>query len=408
VHRVITVVVILATLLGGSLAVASPAAADEPEPPIVAIVVGPVGSELTPTYIDLAEMAATAAEARGAEVRRAYSPDATTDRVLTAVADADVVVYFGHGLGTPNPYSDTPDPDVVNGWTLNGPLPSAEHADTVGDGAAVYVGEAWIAEHARPAPGWVMIYSNACYAPGAGEGFDPPADEATAAARVSAYSRTPLGALGASAYFATDFWAGAAHLVATLLDHPDAAYADIFASEPNFQADAVTALPHGDLGNAELLLHHTPYFAGVTDYWYAFAGDPEATFAGGAATARLPGGDSSGEPLSRDAGYVIGLASNYSHSRGHEGEATVALPVEVGGRIPDGTPETVLVCADRCVTLPLVDSCPCYVGTERERVANLSHAAWALVSDAPLEEGLVPVIVYFEVETDPPDRSGKS
>ncbi len=407
-HRVINVVVILAALLAGSLGLAPPAAADEPEPPIVAIIVGPVGSELTPTYIELAEMAAAAAEERGAEVRRAYSPEATTDRVLEAVNDANMVIYFGHGLGTPNPYSDTPDPGVVNGWTLNGPRPSTQHADTVGDRAAVYVGEAWIAEHARPAPGWVMIYSNACYAPGAGEGFEPPADEATAAARVSAYSRTPLGALGASAYFATDFWAGAAHLVTALLDHPDAAYADIFASEPLCQREAVTTLPHGDLDGIELLLHHTPYFEGVADYWYAFAGDPDATFAGGSATPVLTGSSHSEEPLSRDAGYVIGLASNYSHSLGREGEATVALPLDLGGQIPRGTPEEVLVCADRCVTLPVVDSCPCYVGTERQRVANLSHAAWALVSDAPLEEGLVPVIMYFDVETDPPDRTGRS
>ena len=85
------------------------------------------------------------------------------------------------------------------------------------------------------------------------------------------------------------------------------------------------------------------------------------------------------------------MASSYSESRGWEGKATVALPLEIGGGIPDGEPYYVLVCADRCVSLPVVDSCPCYVGTADQRVANLSHEAWRQVSDMPLKEGLIEV-----------------
>ena len=61
---------VLATLLAtvvGSLGRPAPAAGVESHTK-VAIIVGPVGEELTPVYISLAEAAATAAVERGAEV----------------------------------------------------------------------------------------------------------------------------------------------------------------------------------------------------------------------------------------------------------------------------------------------------------------------------------------------------
>jgi hypothetical protein len=61
----------------------------------VAIIVGPVGEKLTPTYIAIAEAAARRAEADGAVVARAYSPNATPDNVLAAVQGANVVIYLG-------------------------------------------------------------------------------------------------------------------------------------------------------------------------------------------------------------------------------------------------------------------------------------------------------------------------
>jgi hypothetical protein len=292
-----------------------------------------------------------------------------------------------------------PSAETMNGWGLNGPGATGTHADSFGDGSLAYYGEAWIAEHAKPAPGWVMIYSNACYAPGASEGFDEPADEATAAGRVSAYSRAPLADLGASAYFATDFYAGAAHLVGKLLDEPDLPYGDVFASEPNYVADGLERLPHALVDGAETWLHRSTYFDGKEDYWYAFAGDPTATLAGGS------NGLSVGSPAFAGIvavdGLATGMASSYSESIGWEGQPTVALPLELGGGIPSGEPQVVLVCADHCVSLPVVDSCPCYVGTPDQRIANLSHAAWALVTDMPLEEGLIPVEVHLSPVANP-------
>ena len=405
-RQVLVLVVVLAALVV-SFGIATPARAATPVR--VAIIVGPVGEELTPVYISLADAAATAAETRGATVAKAYSPNASADKVLEAVEGANIVIYLGHGVGTPNPYSDDPGLTTTNGWGLNGPGANGKsHADSHADGSLTYYGEAWIAEHARPAPGWVMIYSNACYAPGASEGFDEPADEEKAADRVAAYSRAPLAQLGASAYFATDFYEGAAHLVAKMLDSPTLPYGEVFASEPNFTADGVTRLPHGLVEGAETWLHRSAYFEGKLDYWYAFAGDPNASLAAGADGAlsgATIGVDPAIPPLAAADGLATGMASSYGESIGWEGEPTVALPVELGDGLPDGEPTWVLVCADRCVGLPVVDSCPCYVGTVDQRIANLSHAAWRLVTDAPLEEGLIPVEIHLGPVGLPTDRA---
>ncbi len=305
--------------------------------------------------------------------------------------DADIVVYLGHGVGFPNPYSAAPLPDRTNGWGLQGPNARGTNEDSWRDGTLAYFGEEWIVAHARPAPGFVMIYSNACYAPGAGEGGYAQASPAEAAQRVANYAR-PAFALGASAYFATDFSAGAAQLLGSMLRDPSRSYGQIFASDPHFVPSALERHPVAGSAGREVWLHRSPYLNGITDYWYAFAGNPALAPAGRTG----PAGSRVSAPASPPPNEVVGIASHYPFTRGFAESPTVGLPDALGGRATLSINDWIVVCADRCARIPVVDSCPCYWGTRDQRVVNLSETAWSLVSTAPLDKGLIRVTLYLD------------
>jgi hypothetical protein len=261
-----------ALCLAASLAL--PNAAHAADPAKVAIIVGPVG-DLTPTYLHLAEAAAASAERHGATVARAYSPNATPANVLAAVADAQIIIYFGHGYGHPSPYGGL-NSAKQNGWGLQGPRARGTHADSSADGSLEYYGADWIVANARPAPGFVMIYSNTCYAPGASEGGHPTAAPNVAAERVSRYSQ-PVFALGGSAYFATDFDLGASALVDRLLADRTGTYAQAFTADHRFSPYALTTQAHWFSPDKQVWLHRSLYSGDEPNWWYAFAGDPNAT-----------------------------------------------------------------------------------------------------------------------------------
>ena len=158
----------------------------------VVIVVGPVGSS-TANYISNAKRYASQARSYGATVVEIYSPNATWTRVKAAAQGAKVLIYLGHGNGSPSPYGPF-SKFRKDGLGLNS---SAGH----GNSNTKYWGEYYIYSQIRFAPGAVIILNRLCYASGNSEWGRPNPPRSVAVKRVDNFATGFLRA-GARAVFA--------------------------------------------------------------------------------------------------------------------------------------------------------------------------------------------------------------
>lgn len=289
-----------------ALALLAPLAAPKPTvaaatPIKVALIVGPMGSQTSGNRSranDIAAWIASTFTSDQVTVAKAYSPKATYPNVRAAVAGANIVVYMGHGSGYPNPYHSSLLADRNNGWGLNTTTTNGDQ-DSWSNHTLVYCGEKALRgqltsndgadqrKYCRggaiaPAPGFVMIYSGACYTTGANEPQNPVATNSDARAHVSYFSR-PMFQLGASGYFAGN---GSA-VVRDLLTNPDMSYGDIFNDNMPWDVTGAYETTHQLLSAPKVWLTRAD---GGTVWEYAFAGDPARTFNGGTSTYTAPTG----------------------------------------------------------------------------------------------------------------------
>jgi hypothetical protein len=181
----------LAIALVGAFVVANPTPAAAAGAKVV-IIVGPVGSN-TANYRDNAKRYASQARSYGANVVEIYSPNATWSRVKSAAQGANLIIYLGHGNGSPSPYGAF-SKYTKDGFGLN---KSAGN----GNSNTKYWGEYYIQNDLHLAPNAVVILNRLCYASGNSEWGTSNPTKATAIKRIDNYGAGFLRA-GARAVFA--------------------------------------------------------------------------------------------------------------------------------------------------------------------------------------------------------------
>lgn len=191
---VAAVLLALAALVALPIVDPEPATAAAAGRPLAVIVVGPVEGT-TAYYKRDANRIADQLRARGARVRKVYSPWATWSRVREAARGAHIFVYLGHGNGYPSPYGRF-NPRKMNGLGLNA-------RGGRGNANGKYFGEYYLRRGLHLAPGAVVILNHVCYAAGSSEPGRAYPSRTTARKRADNFAAGFLGA-GAAAVFAND------------------------------------------------------------------------------------------------------------------------------------------------------------------------------------------------------------
>ena len=184
---VIAIALALVTFVGMSHP--SPAAAAGIK---VVVIVGPVGSS-TANYIYNAKKYAAQARSYGATVVEIYSPNATWTRVKAAAQGAKVIVYLGHGNGSPSPYG------AFSQYSKDGFGLNASSGN--GNSNTKYWGEYYIRTGIKLARNAVVILNRLCYASGNSEWGSANPSKTVAKQRVDNFGAGFLRA-GARAVFA--------------------------------------------------------------------------------------------------------------------------------------------------------------------------------------------------------------
>jgi hypothetical protein len=211
----------IAIALAGAVGAVNPGPASAAGLKVV-VIVGPVESS-TSTYITNAKRYAAQARSYGATVVEIYSPNATWSRVKAAAQGAKVIIYLGHGNGSPSPYGAF-SKYTKDGFGLNA---------TAGRGNSntKYYGEYYVRTAIKLAPNAVVILNRLCYASGNSEWGRPNPTKTVAKQRVDNFGAGFLRA-GARAVFADGITS--ASYVLTGLFRSNRSIGSIFTSSSNF------------------------------------------------------------------------------------------------------------------------------------------------------------------------------